>query len=165
MKLPRAILFDPSRVWAGAVIVATHESGFADQLGPIEVTVIAAAIEAASTELWPDPARHKYWRHRTGAVRRRIVATAFAALAAAGRPVPPEVIGDALADAYNACTMRNCRCSPMRTCARDPRSVKDNAMRRRKLQLRQYSGRRGDAHDWFPRPMDSKAVILRSACS
>jgi hypothetical protein len=45
---------------------------------------------------------------------------------------------------------------------------KDNAMRRRQLQLRQYSGRRGDAHDWFPRPMagtPSKAVILRSACS
>jgi hypothetical protein len=32
----------------------------------------------------------------------RIVATAFAALAAAGHPVPPEAIGDALADAYNA---------------------------------------------------------------
>jgi hypothetical protein len=93
--------------------VATYHRRFADQLGPIEVTVIAATIEAASTEL-PDPARDKYWRYRTGAARRRIVATAFAALAAAGRPVPPEVIGDALADAYNACTMRNCRCSPMR---------------------------------------------------
>jgi putative hydrolase of the HAD superfamily len=33
--------------------------------------------------------------------RRRIVATAFAALATAGHPVPTEAIGDALADAYN----------------------------------------------------------------
>jgi hypothetical protein len=38
----------------------------------------------------------------TGGGRRRIVATAFAALAAADHPVPTEVIGDALADAYNA---------------------------------------------------------------
>jgi hypothetical protein len=45
---------------------------------------IAAAIEAASTELWADPARHKYWRHRTGAARRRIVANAFAGLPSAG---------------------------------------------------------------------------------
>jgi putative hydrolase of the HAD superfamily len=44
----------------------------------------------------------KYWRHRTGAARRRIVATAFAALEAAGHPVPTEAMGDALADAYNA---------------------------------------------------------------
>ena len=42
------------------------------------------------------------WRHRTGAARRRIVATAFAGLATAGHPVPPEAIGDALADAYDA---------------------------------------------------------------
>jgi hypothetical protein len=77
-------------------------AAFADQLGPIEATVLAAAIEAASTELWADLARHKYWRHRPGAARRRIVATAFAALAAASHPVPTEAIGDALADAYNA---------------------------------------------------------------
>jgi hypothetical protein len=35
------------------------KAAFADQLGPIEATVIAAVIEAASTELWADPARHK----------------------------------------------------------------------------------------------------------
>ena len=51
-------------------------AAFADQLGLIEATIIAAAIHAASTELWCDPAWHKYSRHRTGAVRRRIVATA-----------------------------------------------------------------------------------------
>ena len=63
---------------------------------------IAAAIAAASAELWSDPARHKYWRHRANVARRRIVAAAFAGLAAAGQPVPPESVGDALADAYNA---------------------------------------------------------------
>jgi len=58
--------------------------------------------QAASTELWVDPARHKYWRHRIGDARRRIVATAFTALAAAGQPVPSDTVGDALTDAYNA---------------------------------------------------------------
>ena len=90
MKLPRAILFDLDDTILVAFGPAQSQwqrtiAAFADQLGPIEATVIAAAIEAASTELWADPARHKYWRHRTGAARRRIVATAFAALAAAGQ--------------------------------------------------------------------------------
>ena len=107
MNLPRAILFDLDDTILVAFGPAQSQwqrtiAAFADQLGPIEATIIAAAIEAASTELWADPARHKYWRHRTGAARRRIVATAFAALAAAGHPVPTEAIGDALADAYNA---------------------------------------------------------------
>jgi putative hydrolase of the HAD superfamily len=107
MKLPRAILFDLDDTILVAFGPAQSQwrrtiAAFADRLGPNEAMVIAAAIEAASTELWSDPARHKYWRHRTGAARPRIVATAFAALAAAGHPVPPEAIGDALADAYNA---------------------------------------------------------------
>jgi len=107
MKLPRAILLDLDDTILVAFGPAQSQwrrtiTAFADRLGPIEATVIARAIETASTELWSDPARHKYWRHRTGATRRRIVATAFAALAAAGHPVPPEAIGDALADAYNA---------------------------------------------------------------
>jgi putative hydrolase of the HAD superfamily len=107
MKLPRAILFDLDDTILVAFGPAQSQwqrtiATFADQLGPIEATVIAAAIEAASTELWADQARHKYWRHRTGAVRRRIVSTAFATLAVAGHPVPPEAVGDALADAYNA---------------------------------------------------------------
>jgi len=80
---------DPRRVWAGRSQWQRTIAAFADRLGPIEATIIAAAIEAATTELWADPARHKYWRHRTGAARRRIVATAFAALAATGHPVPP----------------------------------------------------------------------------
>ena len=92
MKLPRAILFDLDDTILVAFGPAQSQwqrtiAAFADQLGPIETTVIAAAIQVASTELWSDPARHKYWRHRTGGARRRIVATAFAALAEAGHPV------------------------------------------------------------------------------
>jgi putative hydrolase of the HAD superfamily len=107
MKLPRAILFDLDDTILIAFGPAQSQwqrtiSAFADRLGPIEATVIATAIQAASTELWADPARHKYWRHRIGGARRRIVATAFAALGAAGHAVPPEAVGDALADAYNA---------------------------------------------------------------
>ena len=107
MKLPRAILFDLDDTILVAFGPAESQwrrtiAAFADRLGPIEATAIAAAIQAASTELWADPARHKYWRHRTGAARRQIVATAFSVLAAAGHSVPPQAVGDALADAYNA---------------------------------------------------------------
>ena len=119
MKLPRAILFDLDDTILVAFAPAQSQwrrtiAAFA-QLGPIEATVVAAAIEAASTELWADPARHKYWRHRTGAARRRIVATAFAALAAAGHPGPPEAVGKHWPTPTTPCTTRNCRCSPMRT--------------------------------------------------
>jgi N-acyl homoserine lactone hydrolase len=105
--LPRAILFDLDDTILVAFGPAQSQwqrtiAAFTDRLGPIEATVIAAAIQAASTELWADPARHKYWRHRIGAARRRIVASAFATLASAGHPVPCEAVGDALADAYNA---------------------------------------------------------------
>ena len=91
------VAFGPAQLQWQRTIAA-----FADRLGPIEATLIAAAIQAASTELWADPARHKYWRHRIGDARRRIVATAFAALGEAGHPMPPAAVGDALADAYNA---------------------------------------------------------------
>jgi putative hydrolase of the HAD superfamily len=63
---------------------------------------VAAAIQTASTDLWADPGRHKYWRHRIDMARRKIVVDAFAELAAGGHPVPPQSIGDAMADAYNA---------------------------------------------------------------
>ena len=107
MQLPRAILFDLDDTIVVAFGSAQSQwqrtiAAFTDRLGPIEARVIATAIQAASTELWADPARHKYWRHRAGAARRRIVATAFAALAAAGHPMPSEATGDALADAYSA---------------------------------------------------------------
>jgi len=107
MKLPRAILFDLD----DTILIAFGPSqsqwqrtiaSFADRLGPIEAKLIAAAIQTASTELWADPARHKYWRHRIVDARRRIVASAFAALAEVGHPIPPEAIWDAMADAYNA---------------------------------------------------------------
>jgi putative hydrolase of the HAD superfamily len=107
MSLPRAILFDlddtilvafgpgPSQ-WRRTI--ASH----VDQLGPLDPTVVHAAIHAATTELWADPGRHKYWRHRIDEARRKIVADAFAALVEAGHAVPPRAIGDAMADAYNA---------------------------------------------------------------
>jgi len=107
MQLPRAILFDLDDTIVVAFGPAQSQwqrtiAAFGDRLGPIEARVIATAIQAASAELWADPARHKYWRHRIGVARRRIVTTAYAALASAGHPVPSETIGDALADAYSA---------------------------------------------------------------
>ena len=50
---------------------------FADRLGPIEATVIAAAIDAASTELRADPTQRKYWRHRISDARRRSAASGY----------------------------------------------------------------------------------------
>src|SRR5580693_10624295 len=107
MTLPRAILFDLDDTLLVAFGPAQSQwqrtiAAFADRLGPIETVAVAAAIETASTDLWADPGRHKYWRHRIGEARRHIVANAFAALAASGHPVPPQAVGDALADAYNA---------------------------------------------------------------
>jgi len=105
-KLPRAILFDLDDTLLVAFGPAQSQwqrtiAAFACRLGPIEADAVASAIADASTELWADPGRHKYWRHRIGEARRKIVADAFAALAA-GHPVPPQAVGDALADAYNA---------------------------------------------------------------
>ena len=107
MTLPTAILFDlddtlliafgPSQSQWQRTIAA-----FADRLGPIEAAFVAAAIQDASNELWADPARHKYWRHRIGEARRQIVANAFIELAAAGHPVPGQSVGNAMADAYQA---------------------------------------------------------------
>ena len=106
-RLPTAILFDlddtllvafgPSQSQWQRTIAA-----FADRLGAIEAAAVAAAIQAATTELWADPSRHLYWRHRIGEARRKIVIDAFAKLAAAGHPVPLQPVGDAMADAYNA---------------------------------------------------------------
>ena len=107
MKLPRAILFDLDDTLLVAFgpsesqwrrIIADHAQHFA----PVLPDRVVAAIQDASRELWADPARHKYWRHRIGEARRRIVANAFVALAAAGHKVPLAEIGDALADRYNA---------------------------------------------------------------
>jgi putative hydrolase of the HAD superfamily len=107
MKLPRAILFDLDDTILVAFGPAPSQwrrtiAAFADHLGPIEAAAVAAAIEAASTDLWADPSRHQFWRHRIGEARRRIVASAFAALAATGHDVPAQAVGNAMADAYNA---------------------------------------------------------------
>jgi hypothetical protein len=120
MKLPRAILFDLDDTILVAFGPAQSQwqrtiAAFADQLGPIEATVIAGAIEAASTELWADPARDKYWRHRTGAARRRIVATAFAAVAWPAIRCCPRRSVTHWPTPITRCTTRNCRRSPMRT--------------------------------------------------
>jgi putative hydrolase of the HAD superfamily len=107
MTLPTAILFDLDDTLLVAFGPAQSQwrrtiAAFADRLGSIEAEAVAAAIQAASTDLWADPSRHKYWRHRIGDARREIVAAAFAELAAAGHPVPAQSVGDAMADAYNA---------------------------------------------------------------
>jgi putative hydrolase of the HAD superfamily len=107
MKLPTAILFDLDDTLLMAFGPSTSQwqrtiASFADRLGPIEATVAAAAIRVATDELWGDPGRHKYWRHRIGEARRKIVVDAFAALAASGHEVPTQMVGDAMADAYNA---------------------------------------------------------------
>jgi putative hydrolase of the HAD superfamily len=107
MTLPRAILFDLDDTLLVAFGPAQSQwqrtiAAFADRLGPIKTVAVAAAIETASTDLWADPGRHKYWRHRIGEARRKIVADAFAALATTGRPVPGQSVGEAMADAYNA---------------------------------------------------------------
>lgn len=107
MTLPRAILFDLDDTLLVAFGPSPSQwqrtiAAFADRLGPIEAVAVAEAIAAASADLWADPSRHKYWRHRIGEARRKIVADAFAVLAGAGHPVPAQPIGDALADAYNA---------------------------------------------------------------
>lgn len=105
--LPRAILFDLDDTILVAFGPAQSQwqrtiAAFGNRLGSIEAQAVAAAIQAASTELWADPGRHKYWRHRIDEARRRIVALAFAVLAAEGHPVPARSVGDAMADAYNA---------------------------------------------------------------
>jgi putative hydrolase of the HAD superfamily len=107
MTLPRAILFDLDDTLLVAFGPAQSQwqrtiAAFADRLGPLETGIVAGAILAASTELWADPRRHKYWRHRIDEARRKIVADAFAELAAAGHAVPAQSVGDAMADAYNA---------------------------------------------------------------
>ncbi len=107
MKLPRAILFDLDDTLLIAFgpaesqwrrVVADHAEHFA----PLAPAVVIEAIQDASRELWADPAQHKYWRHRIGAARRRIVADAFDELAAAGHRMPVRTVGDRLADRYNA---------------------------------------------------------------
>jgi putative hydrolase of the HAD superfamily len=106
-KLPTAILFDlddtllvafgPSQSqWERTIGAA------AAHFAPAEPLVIVEAIQEASRDLWADPGRHHYWRHRIGEARRKIVADAFADLTARGIKMPPREIGVELADSYEA---------------------------------------------------------------
>jgi len=106
-NLPRAILFDLDDTLLVAFGPAESQwrrviGGFGADLAPLGPELVVAAIQAGSRELWADPARHKHWRHRIGEARRRIVANAFAELAACGHAVPDRALSDAVADAYDA---------------------------------------------------------------
>ena len=107
IKLPTAILFDlddtllvafgPSQSqWERTIGAA------AAHFAPADPLVIVEAIQEASRHLWADPSRHLHWRHRIGEARRKIVADAFAALAARGLRMPARAFGDELADSYEA---------------------------------------------------------------
>jgi putative hydrolase of the HAD superfamily len=106
-KLPRAILFDLDDTLLVAFGPAESQwqrviASFADSLALLGTAAAIAAIQDSSRELWADAALHKHWRHRIGEARRHIVASAFAALAASGHPIPGRVLSDTIADAYNA---------------------------------------------------------------
>jgi putative hydrolase of the HAD superfamily len=107
MPLPPAILFDLD----DTIIVAFGPSGaqwrrvlaeFAEHIAPLTPAEVITAIDRSSRELWADPAQHKYWRHRIGEARRRIVADAVAALAAADCAVPEGALCDLIADRFQA---------------------------------------------------------------
>ena len=74
--------------------------------------MIVTAIQEASRDLWADPGRHKYWRHRIGEARRKIVADAFADLATRGYRVPSPIVGDELADQYETLHLAELRMFP-----------------------------------------------------
>src|SRR5271170_8311898 len=105
--LPRAILFDLDDTILVAFGPAESQwhrvlGAHTAELAPLTPAAAVAAIMDSSRELWADPARHKHWRHRVGEARRRIVANAFATLAAGGHPVPDRALGDTIADDYDA---------------------------------------------------------------
>jgi putative hydrolase of the HAD superfamily len=105
--LPPSILFDLD----DTIIVAFGPSGaqwrrvlgaFAERIAPLSPAEMIVAIEQSSRQLWADPAQHKYWRHRIGEARRRIVLNAVADLAAAGRAVPEGSLCEVIADRFQA---------------------------------------------------------------
>jgi putative hydrolase of the HAD superfamily len=115
--LPRAILFDLD----DTILVAFGPSEFQwrrvlasyrEHLAPLAPAAALNAIIDSSRELWADPARHKYWRHRIVEARRRIVADAFASLGASGHPVPASTLCDEIADCYNRLHDAELRCFP-----------------------------------------------------
>jgi putative hydrolase of the HAD superfamily len=103
--LPRAILFDMDdtilAVSGSARVVWTRiAQEFAMALAPLSPAEIVTAIEAQSQRLWNDNAWNREWRVRVAEARRRVVASAFATLRAAGRMVPAPAIGDSMADRF-----------------------------------------------------------------
>lgn len=107
MLLPRAILFDldetlisaygrPDAAW----LAVTAE--FSEALAPWSSAEIAAAIGAFARGFWADAERHRIWRQQIGEARRLIVAGAFDALAAGGRPIPAAAVLHRLADRFTA---------------------------------------------------------------
>jgi len=106
-NLPRAILFDMDdtilSAFGNAVTVWERVLvEFAPALGPLKARDLAASIEARSRVLWNDPAWNKEWRVRIAEARRFLVASALAELAAAGSTVPPQRVGDLIADRFTA---------------------------------------------------------------
>jgi putative hydrolase of the HAD superfamily len=105
VKLPRAMLFDMDdtilAVSGSARVVWTRiAEEFAAALAPLSPAETVAAIEAQSRRLWNDSAWNRAWRVRVGEARRHIVSTSLAALAAAGKGVPPPRVGNAMADRF-----------------------------------------------------------------
>lgn len=105
-RLPPAILFDLDDTILAAFGSSASQwqrviDAAADRLAPLGPTAVITAIEAASQELWADPARHKHWRQRIDEARRHIVANAFAALALRGHKVPERILCEAIADEFN----------------------------------------------------------------
>jgi putative hydrolase of the HAD superfamily len=105
--LPRAILFDLDdtilaaygRPYAAWVRVAEE---FAAALAPVTPAELAKAVTLYSAEFWSDADRHRHWRLRLAEARRHVVASAFAALAIAGKSVPEPLLAGAIGDRFTA---------------------------------------------------------------
>lgn len=105
--LPRAILFDldDTIIWSygrpDAAWLAVAEE-FASELAPLSPKQVAAAVVAMARDFWADADRHRHWRVRLGAARRKVVAGALAHLAKADDVVPAADVGRRLADRFSA---------------------------------------------------------------
>jgi putative hydrolase of the HAD superfamily len=105
--LPRAILFDLDdtliHAYGGAEaawLAVARE--LADDLAPLAPAEVADAVGAFARSFWADPERHRLWRVRLSDARREIVAGSLAGLASTGRPVPPAVVAQRLADRFSS---------------------------------------------------------------
>jgi putative hydrolase of the HAD superfamily len=115
--LPRAILFDldetilsaygpPGTAWSRIA------EEFAASFAPLPPAAVAAAINLHGAAFWRDPTQHKYWRFRLTEARRRVVAGAFAALAAEGHTVPDDAVLEAMGDRFSALREAEMHCFP-----------------------------------------------------